>query len=368
VTTPLHCAVAPVVVLTLVSATGRARADASAADKAAARELGIAGIQLADKGECAAAIPKLQTAAGLYAAPTIVERLGECQIAMGKLVAGTESLQSVLHQDLGPTPNPVFVDAQKRAQKALEAARPHIAKIVIHVTGPRPEDANVAVDGERVPAALLDGDRPTDPGGHQVIASAPGFKTAATSILVGDGARSEVTLVLEPTPPAAAPVLPVPPTATTPSAPTPAPTPAAPTPAAPGPVTQAPGTTPPPTETPANGEGRSLALPIVSFVVGAAGLAVGATFGMLAINKKSSLDSACAADKSCPSTSQSDIDSLNSNALISTIGWVAGGVGIGAGLVFLVVGGGGQKAPAAPAHGEITPVLGPASLGLRGSF
>jgi hypothetical protein len=335
--------------MVVVTVSVRAQADASAPDKAAARELGIAGIQLADKGDCPGAIAKLQKAAELYAAPTIVERLGECQIAVGKLVAGTESLQSVLHQDLGPAPNPVFVEAQKRAQKVLDAARPRIAKVVIHVTGPRPEDASVMVDGDRVPSALLDAERPTDPGAHQVVASAPGFKETSASVMLAEGARSEVTLALEPSAAPAAPGAPI-----VPVAPTTFPTPTHET---------------TPTTQPSSGGagGRSLALPIASFLVGAAGLAVGATFGILAINKKSSLDSVCI-DKTCPTQSQSDIDSLNTTATISTVGWVVGGIGVGGSLLLLLATGGGPKEPAAPAHAALRPVIGPSSLGFGGSF
>jgi hypothetical protein len=332
-------------------------ADASAPDKAAARELGIAGIQLADRGDCTGAVAKLQKAAELYPAPTIVERLGECQIALGKIVAGTESLQSVLHQDLGPSPNPVFVDAQKRAQRALEAARPRIGRIVIHLTGPKPEDANVTVDGERVPAALLDAERPTDPGAHQVAAAASGFTEAASTVTVREGGRAEVTLTLQPS---AAP--PGPPTVPPPS--TVPPSPGAPPP--PPPAT--PPGVPPTAEGGGGGGGGSLAFPIAAFVIGAAGFTVGGIFGGLAMNKKSSLDLVCDSSKSCPSESQSDIDSLKTNATVATAGFIAGGLGVGVGLIALVTrSSGASVAPAAP-HGTLTPVLGPTSLGVRGSF
>ena len=47
-------------------------------DMAAARSLGTAGVQLADKGDCVTAIPKLDAAEKLFHAPTTLERLGEC--------------------------------------------------------------------------------------------------------------------------------------------------------------------------------------------------------------------------------------------------------------------------------------------------
>src|SRR5208282_4578000 len=97
-------------------------------------ELGTQGVMLADKGDCAGAVVPLQKAASLFPAPTIVERWGECQIQLGQIVAGTENLQSVVHQDLGASPSAAFVDAQKRAQRVLDAALPRIGKLVVHLS------------------------------------------------------------------------------------------------------------------------------------------------------------------------------------------------------------------------------------------
>src|SRR5688500_11413705 len=59
---------------------------------AAARALGVQGIQLADAGQCDKAIEKLSRAEALYHAPTILGRLGECQVQVGQVVLGTENL------------------------------------------------------------------------------------------------------------------------------------------------------------------------------------------------------------------------------------------------------------------------------------
>src|SRR6516162_7627595 len=72
--------------------------DPSPADVNAARELGKEGIKLADSGKCDQAIDRFTRAEKLYHAPSVLERLGECQVKTGKLVAGTESLQRVVHE------------------------------------------------------------------------------------------------------------------------------------------------------------------------------------------------------------------------------------------------------------------------------
>jgi hypothetical protein len=51
---------------------------------------------------------------------------------------------------------------------------------------------------------------------------------------------------------------------------------------------------------------------------------------------------------------------------ISTIGFIVGGVGIGAGLAMVVLGSSSSKAE--KPHASIMPVVGPSSLGLVGTF
>src|SRR3954463_6345420 len=96
----------------------------SAGDVALARSLGLEGVQLAEAGNCSAAIDKFQRAEALFHAPTILVRLGECQVATGKVVLGTESLQRVVREALPPKAPKAFADAQVRAQKSLDAALP----------------------------------------------------------------------------------------------------------------------------------------------------------------------------------------------------------------------------------------------------
>ena len=333
---PAGCTGAALLVA-LMAAGPSARADASA-DKAAARDLGIQGIQLADKGDCAGAIVLLQKAASLFPAPTIVERLGECQIELGKIVAGTESLQSVVHEDLGASPSPAFVEAQKRAQKMLELSLPRIAKLVLHLVGPKAADASVTVDGEKMPSALIDAERPTDPGHHDLAASAPGFTGSTTPVDLSAGKTTQVTLTLEPLLAGGA----------GPAAVAPAPGPAQPTPA---PPPLAPSSSGPPI------------LPIIAFAAGGVGIAVGSVLGLMAAGKKSSLDQVCLS-KSCPTTSQGDISTMNTDATVSTVGFAVGLVGIGAGVVLLLV----HPGEGSKSSGSVGLTVGPGSLGLKGAF
>jgi hypothetical protein len=325
-----------------------ALADPTPEDIAAARELGISGVKLAQSGDCKSAIPKLQGAEKLFHAPTTAEQLGECQVAVGQLVAGTETLNRVVRETLAPNAPAAFTAAQQRAQVALNAALPKISQLKIHVDGAPADKVTVTVDDDKVPSVLFDSNRPTDPGTHQVKATAAGFTDAVQTVQLTPGGTGTVTLTLTPAAGAA-------------PAPAPAPTPAgAPPPAPAQPAAQSPA------------HGGSKTLPIVLLAVGGAGIVVGSGFGVLALGTKSSLDGACS-NKVCPSSQQSNINSLGTQATISTIGFGVGVVAAALGVYFLVTSGSSSDsappATAAPAAAlELHPWVGLGSAGFGGTF
>lgn len=333
-------------VLSLSTAFSAFAQTASPEDIAAARALGTEGTRLADAGDCNGAIGKLEAAEKLYHAPTTLDRLGECEIAVGHLVAGTEDLNRVVREPLAANAPAVFAAAQKRAQKALTVALPRIGSVKIHVDGPPADKLSIAVDGVAVPPALLDADRPTDPGSHEVSAAAPGYKTETTTVAVREGAESAVQLQLE-VDASAVPAAPA---------------------AAPPAVVVAPAAPPAPTQTPTKGVERGVA--VAGFVVGGAGLVVGSVFGILALGTKSTLDSKCV-NKTCPSDQQSNIDSLSTKATVSTIGFGVGIAGVAVGAILLGLSHASGEATAGevePPRPRVSPWIGVGSAGLGGTF
>jgi hypothetical protein len=301
--------------VTMLSIPGLARADGTAASdeqKAAARMLGTDGVKLAMSGDCPHAVDKLTRAEALVHAPTTAVWLGQCDIQIGHLVAGTEVLNRVLRETLPDGSPKSWVDAKQHAQSLFDAAEPRIAKLTIHVDRPPGVDVQVTVDGEQVPSVLLDNERPTDPGPHHILALAQGFSPVGTDVSLSDGQSQQVSLRLVGTPSYAA-------------APPPSQTVVTP---APPPPNQ-----PPPPSSP-SGPNRTPA--IVTFAIGGAGLVVGSIFGVLALSDKSRLDSADGCPKSCPASSQSDISAMSRDSLISTIGIGVGVVGAALGTYFLV--------------------------------
>ncbi|MGA2450294.1 MAG: hypothetical protein ABTD50_16595 [Polyangiaceae bacterium] len=335
---------------------------------ASARVLGTEGVHLAESGDCAAAVPKLEAAERLYHAPTTLERLGECQVALGKIIAGSESLNRVVREPLATGAPQAFVAAQQRASQALAAARRRIGTLRLHIDGAPTSSVQVTVDGANVPSALFDASRPTDPGTHDVRAAAQGYRPVTTSVRVPEGSEANLVLRLEPDPTAgtSAPG-PAPVAALTPASPASAPPPPDNT----GPTASAP---PPPSSPPAErtagasgGGGR-----IVGYVllgVGGAGIVVGSVFGGLALGTKSSLDSACLTKTACPPSSQGDIDDLATRATISTIGFGVGVAGVLVGSVILATSHSESPQVGARARGtRVSPWIGLGAAGVRGTF
>lgn len=327
------------------AAHASAQEEPSAADMSAARALGQEGVRLADTGNCEEATDKLSRAEKIFHAPTTLTRLGECQVQLGKLVEGTENLNRVARETIAPSAPQTFRDAQERAKKLLAEARPRIAKLKIAVAAPAGVVFVVKLDGEVVPPANLNTNRPTDPGEHTIEASAQGYKNATAKVRLSDGALDSVALTLEVDP--NAPKMPV------------------------GTADGAPAAPPPPV---------SKAPIYVAYAVGAVGIGLGTVFGVLALGKKNDLDDACK-NKVCPSSTQQDtIDSGKTFGTVSTIGFVIGGIGVALGTYFVLAGPPSSSTSAAAAAAaknplrvklagaHVEPVVGTDRVGLSGSF
>jgi hypothetical protein len=318
--------------------------DAQAENIAAARSLGIQGVQLAEAGKCSEAIEKLSRAEALYHAPTILGRLGECQVNVGQIVLGTENLNRVVREQLPANAPAAFRDAQDRARRVLGPALARIGRLTVEVE-PKEAQATVTVSGAAVPKALFGVERPTDPGTHEVVANAPGYFPAKTSVELAEGGKQTVTLRLTPDPSAAAP-----PVAPTPVVVQPEPT----------------HDTRPPEQAQHGGGNKTLAFVLLG--VGGAGIVTGSVTGLLALGKKGELD---CPEKQCSGAAADDLDSANTMALVSTIGFAVGIPAAAVGTVLLVMGSSGSEKSGVKAKEKrfaATPYVGVGSVGVTGKF
>jgi hypothetical protein len=332
----------------LVGRAASAQEQPQAENVAAARSLGLQGIQLADSGDCKGAIEKLSRAESLYHAPSILGRLGECQVLVGQVVLGTENLNRVVREELALNAPKAFRDAKERAKGVLNTALPKIARLTVKVD---PPDAKpqVTVAGTTIPAALIGVERPTDPGTHEVVISAPGYLEQRKTVTLAEGGSQELAVTLEKDPNAAAAEAPPPP-----------PPPA---------VVVAPAG--PPADVAPK---KNNTLAYVALGVGGAGLVVGGITGFLALGKKGDLEGC--KDERCPTSQKDTLDSAKTMATISTVGFAVGFVGVGAGIVLLLTGSGSSSASSGKSHVakqewrgvHVEPWLAGDQAGLQGTF
>lgn len=337
-------------VFALLSLSGTAGAQTDAANKAAARSLGLEGIQLAMDGNCEAALDKLTRANQLYFAPTIAVWLGECQIKQGQLVAGTETLQRVVREPLAPDAPTAFRSSQMRAQTLLDETLPRLANLTVNVQAPAGAQYEVRFDGQVLPGAVIGVSHPVDPGKHVVEATGAGLVPVTESITLPDGGTDTLTLSLLPEqadePPARAASVPV---ATD---------------------TSAAGQPTPDAGVTSGNRGMKVA-GYSALAVGGLGIIAGSAFGISATRQRNDLDDVCP-KKACPESARSDYDAMKSSATVSTVGFVIGGIGLAAGAGLLIVAHGGEHRTSAERHPgprvHVAPVVGLGSAGLRGSF
>ncbi len=337
-------------IVVLCASTAGAQNEPTAADTAAARELAIEGLKLADAGHCAQAIDKLFRAEKLRHSPIVLGRLGECQIEEGKVVDGTEDLQRLLHEPVPSNPPASLGRARERAQSVLDAAKSKIASLTISVRGA--SDNEVTVDGQPVSALLLDRDRPTDPGEHVVEASAPGCLKSTRHVTLAAGEKQEVTLKLriDPTAKTAAP----PATADNPSAPLLQP------------KTEMSSTVM--TETsPAMQSAPHHTASTILWVTGGAAVAAGGVFGYLAMNDKRTLDNQCV-NGACPTGSKGTLDSANRYATVSTVLIGVGAAGAALGTVLYFTAGSNPSTEHPPTGLHSRAFVGLNRLGIEGTF
>nr|AYC79505.1 hypothetical protein [uncultured bacterium] len=313
----------------------------SDADKATARMLGQEGQTALDAKDYKTAEDRFRRAESLYHAPTLALGLARALAANGKVVAAQETYNRIIREGVAPGAPAVFVKAVEDAKTEVSAVSPRIAGVTITVAGP--DSPKVTLDDTQVPSAALGVRRPVDPGAHVVRVSADGWENAEQKFNVVEGGSATVPITLKKA--AAAPIAAVPATAQ--------------------PTT----TTAPATDTTASADtgvashSSQKTIGWVVLGVGAAGLVTGAVTGFLALGKHSDLENSCP-NNTCTSAQQSDIDSFHTMGTISTIGFIAGLVGVGAGTVLILTA---PKTTTAQGP-SVTPYVGLGTLGAVGRF
>lgn len=308
------------VLLTVLLTTGAWAQEPDWKTRAAARKLGVEGIQLENQGKFAEALDRFERAQALYPAPTLGVRTARCLEKLGRLVEAAERYREVATADLGPSPQFQYRQAQAEAKRERAALLPRIPELEVVVKGDRAEGITVLVDNEILPPELIDAAHPVDPGQHEVRVRR-GDVTITETTTVAEGETARVVLKL--------PALPLP---------------------------------PPPPEQAAELDFEMLMW--VSYGVGAGGVLAGIINGSVALSQRGHLEERCPA-RVCPPSAHDAADAYDATRAATTIGFVIGGLGLAAGTALYFFAPATEPADEAPA---LEASLGPLGGALSGRF
>lgn len=297
----------------LLSSLAFAQSDA---DKATARTLGQEGQAALDARDFARALDLFDRADRLFHAPTLLLGRARALAGVGRWVEAQEAYIRLVREGVSAGAPDVFKRAVDDAKRELAALEPRIPSLIVTVTGPI--EPSVTVDGSSLPAAALGVRRAIDPGTHEIVATAAGWKQARMKVEVREGQAPKVELKLDKD---AVTAVTSPPPAS--SAPPPASSAAPPTSGAP-PAPAEPSAPPRPSRTSA----------YAALGVGVVGVLAGAVFGLSARSKHGELVDKCPGGR-CPDDAQTLHDDYKQAGLFSTIGFGVGVVGLGAGAALL---------------------------------
>jgi len=261
--------------------------------------------------------------------PTLARSAARAFVQQGKLVRASE----LYRQALLLQPNELWVgtvqqDAQAKAKEELAALMPRLGRLKLQVQGAPIAEVEIVIDEVRIPNSLLGASQYIDPGEHNIVAKR-GEASIHQLVTVAEGGQEEATIEFTAANQAAS------------------------------------GAVASDSSSPAHHASKANTQRVLGWVglgLGATGLVVGATTGLMVMVKHQNLQSDCA-NNVCDrdKVSASSTDSYNSLRTVSTIGFVAGVAGAAVGVTLLLT------APAAEKP-SVGVWFGPAATGIRGAF
>jgi len=313
---------------TLLSAAGArdARADDSVA---AATVLFDEGVKLLDAGQLEEACPKLARSHALAPSGGTLLALGECYEKSGKIGSAWLAFREAAMRAAAAGKRDAEAGAIERARK-LEPRLPRLT--IVAPNAPESPGLEIRRDGVLLKEPELGVAVPVDPGSHDIVASAPKRKTWTVTVTSTEARASTIAVpALRPTEGASG---------------------AEGQPTANGADAPSPGST-------------QRAVGLVVAGVGVAGLVAGGIFGLMASSTNDDALSHCTTTDPirCDAEGLSLTDDAKSQALVSTILFVAGGLALGAGGVLFFTAP--SAASAGPARGSLArPPSGRAGLSI----
>jgi hypothetical protein len=312
------------------------------ADRETARSLMDEGDRKRDGGDMKGALKNYEAADAIMHVPTTGLEVARTQVALGQLLEARETLARVIRHQPKPGEPGAFTTARKAADALNNDLAARIPSIQIALVNADPgATAQASVDGEAIPPAAISVARKVNPGAHTVLVRTASYEKKQ-EITVAERETKTVTFDLKEKA----------------SAPDPAP-------AAPA----------------AEPAGSASSAPRVmmfgGFGLAAVGLGVGAVTGFISLSKTGDLKDRCP-NNSCPPGTQDEIDSAKGLGNLSTVAFIAGGVGVGVGVLGLLLSSGDKRESSASGRLEaarvrvatapLRPLIGPTYVGVGGAF
>lgn len=302
--------------------------------RAAARKLGTEGVAAFQAGNYQHAVDKLERSFKVLRVPSLGLWSARALAKNGKLLEASERYREVARLDAAQGDAQVQKQSQLDAAKELEEILARIPNLQVEVSGVPHEDVRLTIDGQPVPSALIAVAQPSNPGLH-VVEAQYGQQTLRREVVLKEGSvTTKVTLPFSAG---------VPPAAKASGA-------------AAQEAAQEPQVTPA-----ANGSAVSAGT-WVGIATAGVGVLVGGGAAFLASRKKADIASSCTGNV-CDPGQRSAVESYNRLLTISTVGFVAAGLGLAGAGIFLLTS---PRAPRSGVHAAAW--VGPQSAGVSGEF
>ena len=293
----------------------------SAGDMETARALFKKGMEARAAGRQDEALEKLKAAHALGRTPITGHELARQYESKNQIVEALETAIDVGRIPVAFDETERSAEARRKASELAAQLKPRIPTLVVRIVTVTKTSAEliVTIDGKPIPDAAVGESLHVDPGAHDVRAHYEGGDEVNAQITLLE--RDNKTVELSPTAPKVTVRL-----------------------------------------TP---KGGSTVVPaIIGFGIGGAGLVVGAITGVMAIVTKNDLDNQCRAFK-CPQMLWKKIDEANLFASVSTVAFVAAGVGTAFGFTWLLLS---SETPPPKRGRTLTPDIGAGFVGVHGTF
>src|SRR5580700_5202438 len=138
----------PLVAALLVTARVAHAQGVSDADRAAARELYVQGVELQQAGKFAEALDRFNRAQAVFSAPTHLLHIAECDASIGRLVESAETYRTLVRTPLPPSAPQAFVQAQQQAGVELTQVEPRLPSIRLLVHPENVQGLTIQIDGQ----------------------------------------------------------------------------------------------------------------------------------------------------------------------------------------------------------------------------